>query len=201
MNAAIPRLSDGMLETSTISTREVRAFNGSKQKTTTSCTTELCMNKYKQQVTLMVIDMSFDVILGQDWLRKHRANLHLDGLDAAHFFHLGFMHTVPANPDIHIHWDSQPSGPIINAASFEHEHKQDQSSTFMVFVRSDPDHSSDPMINASTSQAPAQAPGVIAEHQSQVEKLLAYYPDVLCTTQPEGLPPDRLDVHTIPLIN
>ena len=78
-------VSSGMLETSTTSTREVRAFNGSKQKTSTSCTIELTMNKYKEQVTLMVIDMSFDVNLGQDWFKKHRASLHFDGPDAAYF--------------------------------------------------------------------------------------------------------------------
>ena len=111
------------------------------------------------------------------------------------------MHSVPAIPDVHINWDSQPFSPFINALSFEHEHKQDQPSTFMVFVRSDPEHSSDPMINASISQAPAQAPVVVTEHQSEVDKLLAEYPDVLCTTHPEGLPPDMPVVHTIPLVN
>ena len=111
------------------------------------------------------------------------------------------MHTVPAIPDVHIDWDSQPFTPIINAASFEHEYKQDQSSTFVVFVRTDPDHSSDPMINASISQVPAQAQVDVAEHQSKVDKLLAEYTDVLCTTQPQGLPPDRPVVHTIPLVN
>ena len=168
-------VSAGGWATSATSTRQVRAFNGNKQKTSTSCTLDLCMNTYKEPVDLLIIDMSFDIILGQDWLARHGTSLHFDGPAVAYFYHLGFMHSVPAVPDVHINWDTQTLSPLINALSFEHELKADDAETFMVFVRSDSELSCDSMINASISQAPAQA----SEHLSEVDKLVHDYSDVL----------------------
>ena len=66
---------------------------------------------------------------------------------------------------------------------------------FMVFVRNEPDTLSYSFLNTCVTQAAAD------NFTAEVDKLKQEYPDVLCTDQPQGLPPDRPVVHTIPLIN
>ncbi len=145
----------------------------------------------------MIVDMqNFDMILEQDLLLERQASLHFSGTDAMYFFYGGLMHAVKADRDVHIDWAAQTlSTPCITALAFEHANRQDESSAFVVFVRDEPDTVPDSLLNPCVTQAVAD------NFTAEVDKLKQEYPDVLCTDKPQGLPPDRPVVHTIPLIN
>lgn len=112
----------GGLDTRRATSRVVFAFNGSTQKTSTSCIADICLNTYQERLELMIVDMqNFDMILGHDWLLERQASLHFSGTDAMYFFHGGLMHAVKADRDVHIDWAAQTlSNPCITALAFEH---------------------------------------------------------------------------------
>ena len=95
--------------------------------------------------------------------------------------------------------ETMPVNSFISALSFCNEVKSEESSTFMVFVRTENNEASES--NTSGCISDAYVTALDACTNARVEKLKEDYPDVLCTTQPQGLPPDRPVVHTIPLIN
>ena len=98
----------GGLDTRQATGRVVTAFNGSTQKTSTSCIADIRLNTYHERLELMIVDMqNFDMILGQDWLLERQASLHFSGTDAMYFFHGEFMHAVQAEQDVHIDWTAQ----------------------------------------------------------------------------------------------
>jgi hypothetical protein len=130
------------------------------------------------------------------------ATLYFAGNLVAKFENQGIEYQVPAVPADDICGRVLPNGESINEAivhpisalSFQIAAKQPEAETFIVRVHTCDDF--EIVGNLTSSQAGSQH-----IKDDRVEMLTQKYPDVLCTQQPEGLPPHGPTRPTIPLVN
>jgi hypothetical protein len=179
------------------------SFDSSQQMTSGHVNIPVKMGKYSEIMNLPVANMpQFSIILGQDWLKQHVATLYFAGNLVAKFEDHGLEYQIPAVPVHDICGRVLPSSEItveelvhtISALSFQHAAKQPEAETFIVRVRTCDDFE----IVGAMSSSQADCRDV---KDDRVEILKQKYLDVLCTQQPEGLPPHRPTSATIPLVN
>ena len=204
---------------------EVTAFDGSQQLSAGFAMVPIAMEDYQEELKLSIVAMpNFDVILGEDWLDRHAASLYYKGTFVAKFEHQGIEYNIPAvmpcrqqNEQQNVQqidtfeafdgFDSIPQNDqhqhslgddtaIISAMSFLKIANPSVSEQSFV-VRTRQVHELDTVNIASATVA--HAPESVMN--DRIESLKRDFPDVLCTAQPQGLPPSRPTVPTIPLVN
>ncbi|MGH3055287.1 MAG: reverse transcriptase family protein, partial [Gaiellaceae bacterium] len=150
----------------------------------------------------------FDVILGMDWMRPRAAALFASGDLAATFKHEGQVYNIPAvdSADSEQSASEQGTGkaqqPIqfMSAMAFSKTVKLQEVHMYIVRMITSFDEDGCIMAAVTEDAIPLQQNNTPVT-DPRVEKLKAQYPDVLCTEQPKGLPPQRPTVPTIPLTN
>ena len=150
--------------------------------TVSQCTAPLKLRfqRHTSNVVCFVVDMlqQYDLILGDDWLVKHKAKMDF-ATRACYIFKHGIRHTLPCAPR---QTTPPPSADtlILNATQVARLHRQMVSPrTFSVMVRTSKDENNN------------HAPSLSVQH------LLQEYPEVF---EPRTtLPPKRNIAHTIPL--
>ena len=205
---------------------EVTAFDGSQQLSAGFAMVPIAMEDYQEELKLSIVAMpNFDVILGEDWLDRHAASLYYKGTFVAKFEHQGIEYNIPAvmpcrqqneqqNEQQNVQqigtfdaFDSIPQNDqhqhslgddtaIISAMSFlKIANPSVAEQSFVVRIRQVHELDTVNIASATVAHAPESV------MNDRIESLKRDFPDVLCTAQPQGLPPSRPTVPTIPLVN
>jgi hypothetical protein len=168
------------------------AYDGREAPVQGFCNLKLCVGTYRATLRFLVLPMSHQVLLGEDWLLQRNGVLNYGDLTCT-LRASGRTHVLQAKRPA----DANPNGPsegprpapVLSALQFKRAAKPGKAlEVFTVLVR-----------GRESSDAPSeqQDPGVVPS--DELEALLKRYECVMPDTLPPGLPPSRGVGHTIPL--
>jgi predicted aspartyl protease len=155
------------------------------------CTAKFCIGSYRTKLTCQVLDIDdfdFQLILGDRWLKHHKALLNYEHntcsirVDERTFT---FTAKQPRSSSESAAHTSAGSPQLLSALQVQRALKQGLQS-FLVVVK-----------EIKGDSVSIDVPGLLPEHE--LRTLLDRYQDVFPEELPAGLPPDRGIPHTIPL--